>query len=93
MDFDKQYWAVLLAAAAEIPGVLIAMYCVAREELGRRLSMAAFFLAAALIAVAVVGLLGPMAVLGATGILKSATKPCCSRRIYSRPCGLRHSRF
>jgi len=30
---------------------------------------------AALIAVAVVGLLGPMAVLGATGILKSATKP------------------
>jgi MFS family permease len=53
MDFEKQYWAVMLAAAAEIPGIFLAVYCVGHRVLGRRLSMAAFFLAAAVVSVLV----------------------------------------
>ena len=53
MDFEDQYWAVLLAAAAEVPGIFLAVYCVGHRVLGRRLSMAAFFLAAAVVSVLV----------------------------------------
>ena len=53
MVFEDQYWAVLLAAAAEIPGVILAIYGVTREELGRRRCMALFFAAAAAAAVVV----------------------------------------
>ena len=55
MDYEKEYWEILLAAAAEIPGVALAMYGVSREELGRRRCMA-LFLGAACVMAAVVGI-------------------------------------
>eukprot|EP00292_Cryptomonas_paramecium_P005747 CAMPEP_0113702172 /NCGR_PEP_ID=MMETSP0038_2-20120614/25027_1 /TAXON_ID=2898 /ORGANISM="Cryptomonas paramecium" /LENGTH=400 /DNA_ID=CAMNT_0000626235 /DNA_START=61 /DNA_END=1260 /DNA_ORIENTATION=+ /assembly_acc=CAM_ASM_000170 len=53
MPFEDQYWAVMLAAAAEIPSVFIAVALVGIPELGRRLSMAALFGISAVIALTV----------------------------------------
>lgn len=53
MELENQYFAVFLAAAAEVPGVLLGMLIIDIEGVGRRRSILAFLLAGAFAALIV----------------------------------------
>ncbi|KAJ1474845.1 major facilitator superfamily domain-containing protein [Baffinella frigidus] len=84
MEIESQYAAVFWAAAAEIPGLMIAMTLIDRDGVGRRKTLLFFFLAASAVALVVPFLLDSTAFLIGNMVLKGLINtPFCVMYIFA----------
>jgi len=84
MELEGQYFAVFLAAAAELPGLLVAMLIIDADGVGRRLTLLFFFLAASATALVVPFLLDSTSFLIGNMVLKGLINtPFCVMYIFA----------
>jgi len=84
MELENQYFAVFLAAAAEVPGVVLGMFLIDVEGIGRRRTILAFLLAGSLVALCVPFFTDTTQFLAANMLLKTLVNtPFCILYVFA----------